>query len=83
MSGLQERLDRIKTSFLKQAPADAVAVMDRATDELRQSGIMSRVPPPGSQLPAFNLENTEGNLVGSSQFLDKGSLVITFYRGVW
>ena len=83
MSTLAERLERIEASFAKQAPAEALAVMDRATDELRESGIMSRIPTPGSPLPDFKLEDTDGNLVSSQSLLDQGALVVTFYRGVW
>ena len=83
MSTLADRLERIKASFLKQAPPEAVAVMDRATNELRDSGITSRLPKPGSPLPEFNLTDTDGQVVNSKELTDKGPLVVTFYRGVW
>ena len=83
MSTLQERLDRVKAGFLKQVPAEAKAIMDRADEELRASGILSRIPAPGSPLPAFELPDTEGGLVRSSALLAQGPLVATFYRGLW
>ena len=43
MSSLQVRLDRIKKSFVDSAPPAAVAVMTRATEELRRSGILGRM----------------------------------------
>ena len=39
MSTLQERLDQIRVDFLKMVPAEAKAIMARATNELRASGI--------------------------------------------
>ncbi|MFQ6132884.1 MAG: hypothetical protein ACE5R4_12660 [Armatimonadota bacterium] len=83
MSTLQERLDGIKADFAKQAPAEAKALIARAADELRASGIMSRIPAPGSALPAFELPDTEGQPVRSAELLDRGPLVVSFYRGVW
>ncbi len=83
MSTLQERLDRIKAGFAKQAPADIRAVMARATDDLRDSGIMDRILSPGGALPPFELPDTEGDLVRSADLLGAGSLVLTVYRGVW
>lgn len=83
MSTLQERLDRIKAGFLKNVPAEVKAVMDRATEELRGSGIMARIPAPGGALPAFELPDSEGNIVRSSDLLERGPLVLTFYRGQW
>ena len=65
MSKLQERLDRIKKGFVESAPAEARAIVERATEELRASGIMSRLPAPESALPAFELPDTEGELVRS------------------
>ena len=83
MSNLAERLKRIKAGFLKQAPPEAVAVMEQATNDLRHSGIMSQIPVVGSKLPDFKLEDTDRNVVNSQALIDKTTLVISFYRGVW
>ncbi|MHC4942688.1 MAG: hypothetical protein ACYTG7_06670 [Planctomycetota bacterium] len=83
MSTLQDRLNRIKEGFLKSAPEEAKAIMDRATEELRASGIMSRIPAAGSPLPAFELPDSDGRPVRSSDLLGQGPLILTFYRGLW
>ncbi|MDH3283630.1 MAG: hypothetical protein OEQ13_02730 [Acidobacteriota bacterium] len=83
MSTLQDRLDRIRASFAEQAPAEAREVMGRATDDLRASGIISRIPTSGSPLPAFELPDTGGQLVRSDDLLGRGPLILSFYRGVW
>ncbi len=83
MSTLKERLDRLRRGFAETAPAEAKAIMARTTDELRASGILSRLPTPGSQLPAFELPDSEGQLVRSRDLLAKGPLILTFYRGLW
>ena len=83
MSTLNERLKRIKENFLKQASAEAVAIMDRATESLRESGIMDRISGTGSHLPAFDLVDTAGKRVQSDELLRQGPLVLSFYRGVW
>ena len=83
MSTLADRLERIKEGFRKQAPAEAAAIMHRATNDLRDSGIMDRIPRVGDSLPHFQLEDTAGQSVSSQQLLDRGPLVITVYRGVW
>ena len=43
MSTLAERLDRIRDGFAKQAPEAARNVMHRATDDLRNSGILAGI----------------------------------------
>mgnify|MGYP003574604855 FL=1 len=83
MSTLAERLEKIKKGFLSQVPEEVAAKMARATEALRTSGIMEGLPRPPSPLPPFELTDTEGNLVRSSELLARGPLVVTFYRGVW
>jgi hypothetical protein len=83
MSTLKERLDRIRESFEKQAPEEALAVMHGATESLRESGIMDRIPKVGDPLPAFALPDTDGTEVRSGDLLAEGPLVVTFYRGEW
>jgi len=81
MSTLQERLDRIRTGFMEQAPESVLAIMHAATEGLRASGIMDRIPKVGSALPAFALVDTAGETVDSADLLTRGPLVITHYRG--
>ena len=83
MSTLQERLDRIKAGFVSQAPQEVLQVMAGAEEELRSSGIMSRIPAQGSRLEPFQLADTAGQLVSSADLLSRGPLVLTVYRGAW
>ncbi len=83
MSNLQKKLDTIKAGFAKQAPAEALAVMHRATDDLRNSGILDGLPGPGDAFPAFSLPDPDGHVVDSTSLLAQGPLVLTVYRGFW
>ncbi len=83
MSTLQARLDRIKAGVVKQASQDVLAVMGRSTADLRDSGIMARIPSPGDPLLPFQLPDSDGEPVCSAELLAKGPLVVTVYRGVW
>ena len=83
MSGLQDRLDRIKAGFLDQVPDQVKAVMAGAEGELRSTGIMSRLPGPGSRLESFELVDTDGIAWNSGDLLARGPLVLTVYRGAW
>jgi len=83
MTTLKERLDRIREGFEAQAPAEALAIIHRATDDLGASGITDRLPRVGSRLPAFELQDTEGERVHSADLLARGPLVAIFYRGRW
>lgn len=80
---LQDKLDRMRNEFESRAPAEALTVMHRATQELVLSGILEGVLKPGDTAPVFTLPDHEGQLIRSSELLNKGPLVIGFYRGVW
>ncbi len=83
MSTLQETLDRIKAGFVSQVPQEVIQVMAGAEEELRASGIMSRIHAPGATLEPFELFDTDGQQVSSADLLSRGSLVLTVYRGAW
>jgi hypothetical protein len=80
---LKAKIDDYKKAFLAKAPPEAVALMQRATEDLQQSGILARAVQVGALAPDFALANTEGREVTLNDFLDKGPLVISFYRGRW
>ncbi len=83
MSTLKEALDRIREGFAAKAPESAKTIMSRATNDLRASGILDRIPKVGDMLTPFELLDTEGESVRSEDLLAKGPLVVTVYRGVW
>ena len=80
---LDETLNGIRDASAKRVPADKAAIMHRATEDLRASGIMNRVIKPGDALPPFALPNAGGQEVRSADLLAKGPLVLTFFRGSW
>ncbi|WP_176059498.1 peroxiredoxin-like family protein [Paraburkholderia sp. BCC1876] len=85
---LQDKLDAFKADFKAGkapyfAPAEIHPVMERATAELIASGQAERALKAGDKAPAFTLTDPDGTLVSSTELLEKGPLVISFYRGVW
>jgi hypothetical protein len=80
---LADTLKGIREASAKRIPPEKEAVMHRATEDLRASGIMDRVIKVGDPLPAFALPNAYGQEVRSADLLVKGPLVLTFFRGSW
>lgn len=83
MNTLKERLDRIRNGFHEQAPPEVLAVMDRAKQELIDSGITGTMIRVGDTVPAFSLPDTDGRTVAAAELLSRGPLVVTLYRGHW
>ena len=85
---LQEKLADFKAQFESggppyNAPKALIEIFHRATEELRRSGLAERALKTGHRAPAFTLKNQDGNSISSAEFLAKGPLVITFFRGHW
>ena len=85
---LQERLDEFKKSFESgappyNAPHEVIETMYRATAELKATGIEQRALKLGDRAPNFTLFNQDHMQIDSSDLLDKGPLVVSFFRGHW
>jgi hypothetical protein len=83
MNTLKERIDLVKATAAARIPPEARAVMQQATQDLRQSGLLERAVRAGDAVPDFTLSDSEGNAVGLSGLLAFGPVVLSFYRGLW
>ena len=81
--GLQQQLDALKARFEAGAPAEALDIMHRATQDLRRAGLAERALNVGDRAPDVALPNQNGETVWSKDLLARGPLVVSFYRGVW
>jgi hypothetical protein len=79
---LKEELKALQTRLEAGRPAEVVAAMHRAVDELRTARD-GRVLGAGERAPDFVLPNAEGRPVASRDLLARGPVVLTFYRGRW
>src|SRR6201988_58926 len=85
---LQAKLDAFKADFEAgktpyNVPRSVIETMHRATEELIASGQAARAKKVGDQAPPFSLKDADGNIVSSAELLQKGPLIVSFYRGVW
>lgn len=80
---LAEILDRTRNAAEAKRAPEVVAQMHRAVDELLASGALDRIVKVGQPMPAFRLPSQDGREIDSAKLLEKGPLVVTFYRGKW
>ncbi len=80
---LEEKLAAIREGAAKRIPADRLAIMHRATEDLRASGILDRVIKPGAQAPDFALHDQYDNAVRLSAVLASGPVLMSVFRGFW
>lgn len=80
---LKERLDTIREGASKRIPAEARAIMERATENLRASGAVDRAVKVGDRAPEFTLPDPSGKPVRLAELLARGPVVLSFFRGRW
>ena len=80
---LQTKLDAMKAAAKTRIPPEAQAVMQRAIEDVRASGILARVPKLGEAAPDFTLANEAGQPVSLQALRARGPVVLSFYRGRW
>ena len=85
---LQKRLDAFNATFESGLPPynvhrSVVDTLQRATDELIESGLAERAKKVGDVAPCFVLKDPDHWPIGSRKLIADGPLVLTFYRGVW
>jgi peroxiredoxin len=81
---LQDQLDRITQNTRALVQPERLAVSEKATENLFNTGIEDCTLKAGAQAPAFTLEDALTHKpVRSTDLLALGPLVINFFRGRW
>ena len=80
---LKSTLDAKKDDFNAKAPEDKKKDYAEGLKAAEQSGVVARAKHIGDLAPNFTLKNALGNDVTLSDYLKKGPVVLTWYRGGW
>ena len=80
---LADQLAQVRRSFEAKTPPEIRDQMHRATEELRNSGILDHVLKKGQRAPEFTLPDANGVSVSSAALLRNGPLIVSFFRGKW
>jgi peroxiredoxin len=83
-ASLQDQLDRITQNTRALVQPERLAVSEKATADLFNTGIEDRILNVGAEAPAFTLEDALTHKpVSSADLLALGPLVVNFFRGRW
>ena len=80
---LTDELQAVRDGAKDRFPGETLATMNEAIEDLSRSGILDRSLKVGDKAPDFALPNANGETVRLSDLLEKGPVVISFYRGGW
>ena len=80
---LSQELANFRQQFLGQVDSTTLAIMNQATNDLIDSGIVDQTLKVGDKAPDFTLPNATGESINLQQLLQQGAVVLSFYRGGW
>lgn len=80
---LNQKIRATIKSFRDTLPPELSALIEQGAGEISALDIIERAKKPGDQTPDFALKNQQGKARRLKDYLEKGPLVITFYRGAW
>jgi peroxiredoxin len=82
-TSLADQISAFMAGMAKQVPPEVVATLGAELEKLATSGIAQQALAIDAKAPEFSLPDTQGQLITSSSLLEKGPVVLTFYRGGW
>ena len=80
---LKQELSRERDRWASILDSPTVALMNRANEALRAPEILGRALQEGDRAPNFRLPNPHSGSVELNALLNRGPVVLTFYRGQW
>lgn len=79
----KEGLEQLTGQLNGMLPEEALKIFDQDARQLQQAHGSPLKLTVGDKAPTFSLPNATGKIISSSELLEKGKLVIIFYRGTW
>jgi peroxiredoxin len=79
---LKAQLAEYRAGWFQRVPADRQAIMERHIAQLRND-LAKAALKTGDRAPVIALKNAKGETVEVSALLERGPVIVTFYRGGW
>jgi peroxiredoxin len=82
-NSLQSQIDKVNQQLASQAPAEVINGFALEVIKVSQSQVTRRAKQRGEQAPLFSLPNAFNKQVSLQDYLQKGLVVLVWYRGGW
>jgi peroxiredoxin len=82
-NGLQSTLDNAKKTWGAKAPEQIKKTFAEGIDDVVRQNVVVNAKNNGDNAPNFTLTNAIGKEVQLNEYLKKGPVVLTWYRGGW
>jgi hypothetical protein len=80
---LNELLTAMSQDFISKADPDVLSIMKSSREQLEASGLHKQALGAGEKMPDFVLRTSMGEEFSSRTALQKGPLLLCWYRGIW
>lgn len=82
MPTLAEELTNLNSDLVKRLPAEIVNQLQKEVERVGREGIVTGLEI-GDTAPNFTLPDATGNNITLYDQLEKGPVILSFYRGAW
>jgi len=83
MNDLANQIETLNKEFLNQVPQEILEGFQKSIEDLNSQNITANSLKIGDKIPDFSLPNAINEIISSKDILEKGKMVIAFYRGSW
>ena len=83
IASYQNGLKELRAQLKKMLPEKALTAFDTDAEHLKENYTSTLKLKKGDIAPNFSLVNAIGEMVSLNELLEKGKVVLTFYRGTW
>lgn len=80
---LNKQIEDTIEFFRKNLPKELSDLIENGADEIKSLEIYKNATKAGDKIENFSLKNKEGLTKELSDYLKKGPVILTFYRGIW
>lgn len=80
---LRERIAAWSAEHAAEFPEEVRELFAHKTEEVVRSGILEASLAEGESAPSFSLRDSGGNTVSLENALERGPVILSFYRGTW
>lgn len=83
MNTLAQQIAELNENLAQQVPSEVLELFSRSIEELKIKNLEADTLAIGQPFPNFNLENASNERIELKELLQKGRVIVAFFRGNW
>jgi peroxiredoxin len=83
MNTLAKQIESLTNELMQQVPVTVLEIFEKSITALKSENIETKIAEIGDQLVPFSLPNAAKELIYSKNILEKGKMILAFFRGSW